>query len=152
MSFILPTKTFEQQHAFPVSTKMDRYNGLLGNTKATLHDNSSTQKLKDLRGSMELDDLGKVQPLDRVRQRKIAQDDNALQQIGAFNGNRHWNRQLVEFLDHLEPQEVHEFVQRFPKGASTWTEKKKRKRSAEIEMKKTVKEKNICTCFRGKML
>jgi hypothetical protein len=79
-------------------------------------------------------------PIDKVRHRKIADDDEAMQQIGAFNGKRPWNRQLVEYLDHLDNTEVYTFVQQFPQGASTWG-KEKRKREAAQQPPKEKKEK-----------
>ena len=69
------------------------------------------------------------------RYRKLA--DDGMQQIGAFNGNRHWTRPMVEFLDHDDPLEVYKFVEQYPQGKDTW--KKKRKRKSKYIRKKEKK-------------
>jgi hypothetical protein len=87
-----------------------------------------SETLKDVLSNMDMDELAKEQPIDKVRYRKIAEDDEALQQIGAFNGKRPWNRQLVEYLDHCDNTEVYTFIRHFPDGASTWGKRKGRGR------------------------
>jgi len=114
----------------PIPTRISTYAAKLGpNFKpaVSLHKPDQGYTLKDITSRLDVNQLAEVQSIDKTRYRKIADDDNALQQIGAFNGNRHWNRQLVEYLDHKDPLAVWQFVHQFPKGASTWQTKKRKR-------------------------
>jgi len=42
---------------------------------------------------------------------------------------------MVEYLDHMAPLEVFKFLKKFPEGAKTWDNKKKRKRSTYVPKK-----------------
>ena len=65
---------------------------------------------KDVNSNLDLEELGKVQKLDKTR--ACAYEDDDMQRIGAFNGNRHWDRPVMQYLNHRNPLEVHKFAAR----------------------------------------
>jgi hypothetical protein len=117
------------QPQFPtanVNTQISKYDSLFGGKKApcaSLYAEADA-RFKDMDARLDVNEL----PAEKIRYRHLGNDDDALQAIGAFNGNISWNRQMVEYLDHMAPLEVFKFLKKFPEGAKTW-ENKKRKRS-----------------------